>query len=263
MKLSISENFKDACNSGNLDEVNYIYQHYLTVPETKCLKPIDYSILNENIDLLLSIFQATCPLDIMEWIYHKLDLYLNKDLDMINISHNDIYHFWIETFKNACYYGNTDLVKWLFEKAQQQIFGYYNMTKTGDTLAKQCLHEDDCNSFRSACSQGHVKTAELLYDLGFTMGYPLNLHTNNQWCFYWGCQSGKLEMVKWLYHKSYSSAQPFTNLVDMYHLLKEDESSLGDDKLEVLYWLSELRELEGIATDWTLVDDDDFPEIKK
>ena len=256
----ISQSVKDACFKGSLEEVIYIYDNYLSIPDTTNLKEIDYVILQEQIDLLLSIFQETCHLNIMIWIYNKLDKYLNKDSKVITINREDLFVFWIETFKNATFYGRYDLVKWLFNKSQHNIFGHMgcNDKDNENALSKQCLHTDDCCSFRNACCQGHVETAELLYDLGFMTGWHINLHTNNEWCFYWGCQSGNLEMVKWLYHKSKSISEPFQNIVDIYHLLKEDETSLTDNKTNVLEWFSELQELEGIATDWTLVDDDDF-----
>ena len=252
----ISQSFKDACYKGDIDDVIYIYNNYLTIPDLNNLKGCDYGVLQQQIDILLSIFQETCPLNIMEWIYDKLNMYLNKDSELITTDRDNLYIFWIETFKNATFYGKYDLVKWLFEKSQHNIFGYSNDKE--NPLSKQCLLSDDCCSFRNACSQGMVETAELLYDLGFMTGWYINLHTNNEWCFYWGCQSGNLEMVKWLYHKSKSIANPFKNIVDIYHLLKEDESSLTCNKKSVLDWLCDLQELEGIATDWTLINDDDF-----
>lgn len=210
--------------------------------------------IQELIDLLLVAFQNTSSLEIMEWLYKILNQYLNKSIDFIVFEKEELVNFWLKTFKTAAYQGNTDLVRWLFDVSLTNIFGYnLNENENKDnSLAEKCLINDDYDAFRNAICQGHLSTAELIYDLGFIYNWPINLHNNNEWCFYWACHHGNLPTAKWLYYKAKSVVNPFTNTLNIYHNLLEVENTLDANKLVVLEWLRELPEI--VNKEWVIID---------
>ncbi len=268
MTQDINIGFIEACLDRNFTDVKEIYQKYLTHPsDSEDSNQLDFVLDHNIIDLLFICFKNVSSLEIMEWLYAKLDKLINHQTGLLEIfvPLEEIHDFWVETFKNAAYQGDRTIVNWLFDRAKNHIFGFPCHHEETDepikNLVKSCLTQDEYGAFRNACSQGQVETAELIYDLGYLSGHPINLHTNKQWVFYWGCQSGQLEMVKWLYHKAHSIQHPFTNVAEVYHLLNDNRESLSGQKQATLEWLTDLIELEGIATDWNLVDLDMIKEL--
>lgn len=263
MKQLVITGFIKAINNQDYLTVLQIYRQSIyskTINESDLTQLTDNQCqqIQDTIDLLLVAFQNTSSLPIMKWLYQTLNQYLNKSIDFIVFEEEELSQFWLKTFKTAAYQGNTELVRWLFDLSLTNLFGY-NLTDNDQLeipLAKNCLLNDQSAAFRNASSQGHLATAELIYDLGFIYKWPINLHNNNQWCFYWACHNGNLKMAKWLYHKANSIANPYDNLVDIYLALLEDIDKLANDKLEVFHWLSNLPDITN--NDWFLVNDNDF-----
>ena len=272
MRTHVCEFFLDACRQNNFKELIHIYECYIEVNIDKQnlnhLTRLDHSIINDNVDILLQAFGLVANKKIMEWLYLNLQKHLDKCKDIISISLEEVYSFWLKTFKTATYKGDKKVVRWLWEKTLTDVFGYRCVAHGRESdlifgqgpqkpLAEVLLTDEECESFRNACSQGHVQVAELLYDIGYMYGWPIDLHCHSQLSFYWACQSGHLEMAKWIYRKAKSIAKPFTNLEDIYETMKVISTSHYPDKCMVLEWLIELDELEVVSTEWILVNDKD------
>ncbi|MEM3857933.1 MAG: ankyrin repeat domain-containing protein [Candidatus Micrarchaeaceae archaeon] len=80
-----------------------------------------------------------------------------------------------EDFKNACYTGNLELAKEIYEKYKIDI------------------HKKNDLIFRWTCRYGHLEILKWLHSLG------VDVRVNNDQSFVLACSGGNLDVAKWLY----------------------------------------------------------------
>ena len=147
--------FIQSCYYGDLSIVKYILSRY------------DIDTHAEN-DLAFTFACRQGHLDICKLLYM---------LDGVNVS-TSYYEEEDETLDDdaplilACKYGHFDVVNYLIQTNKVNVSEF---------------------AFKTACVNGYLDVAQLLYDHG-----KINIHADNDCIFYDCCEEGHLEIIKWL-----------------------------------------------------------------
>jgi hypothetical protein len=168
IKKEIGENFVDACTFGHLDVAKWL------------LEKVSRSDFEKNYGPIINkALERTCEnghLEVAQWLHLIRPVYV-ADLS---------FYQYYEIFKNACIYGNIEIVKWLFEK---------------DSELKEEFMEDIESIFENVCKQYNLNCAKWLYSMKPDMDITMNNHSIfRSLCktFYWKQREESLEIIKWI-----------------------------------------------------------------
>lgn len=82
-------------------------------------------------------------------------------------------------FREACYYAQLKVAKWLFEEGGRDM---------------SMVHANEDDAFQCACARfGALRTAQWIFGLG-----DVNIHANDGAAFMFSCASGRLDTAMWL-----------------------------------------------------------------
>jgi hypothetical protein len=232
-------------NSCNVDILKWLYS----------LDIVDSKIFYDN------LFYSSCirgKTEIAKWLYtvfrSEIDTEFNRkhnviidDTDGIVYKENKIIQDFVFAF--TCNNGYLDTVKWLFSlghfnnnENNNLLFcnacnkGYIEMAKWFYSLGIIDINFRNGCSFIDSCLGGHLELSRWLHHIRNinVENIDIELYTK---IFYWSCEYGKFEIVKWLYSLHKFDIH-FNNEYLFYH-------SMINEHDDILDWLIKSSERKG------------------
>lgn len=176
--------FKQACIYGHFDIVEWILE---VVPDM-------------SVQCIEFAFQSYCirgNINMAKKMLKKYGFDIHKNNEYI--------------FRECCYFGKIDVLKWIIETDPKT-----NIRAENDEAFRECcrsghvniakwlieldptidIHVNDDEAFRLACYNGH-------YDIAYWMVHKfpnINVNSKYDYAFRWACRNGHLNIAEWLYN---------------------------------------------------------------
>ena len=90
-----------------------------------------------------------------------------------------------EAFRTACYYGQFEIVKWLW-KISKEFNSPIN------------INAGHVTAFEFSCAANQIEIAKWLWNLGIQEKTPINLKFGNHYAFRISCMMNHVQLSKWL-----------------------------------------------------------------
>jgi hypothetical protein len=137
-----------------------------------------------------------------------------KEIYKKNKKNIDIHYSNEYPFRNACYYGKIDFMKWLWELSNS----------IGSPIN---IHVENDDPFRLCCSNNNFKGALWLYNLSQKINSPIDLNAPN-WigksAFVLSCERNHIEIAEWFCELSLKyHIITFNNKITHFEILSDNQ----------------------------------------
>ncbi len=131
-------------------------------------------------------------------------------------------------------------------------YGHLDIAKwffeTGNQLGFPIdMHDQQEAAFRKSCQHGHLEIATWLHDLSNIIGSPIDIHAKDDFSFAWSCANGHLDVAKWLHNLGNEIDSPINIHTHNYILVRYSSRGAMPSRIEnFAFRASEKRNHDGV-----------------